>query len=141
MAPERELARHGSRALIARLKQAMEATFPGALEEVDGLFLLTNCPFRSELDAVAAEAQRILGLKMTRFVPEDWVVGIPVDIAIASAADYFFYTYCGSFYSGYIEQERNFVDGAYQPHSNPHPAYCLNSVVPNPVPAIADQLI
>ena len=132
MDPAGELKRHGSRTLMKRVRKAMDTNHPGELSSVSGVFLLTNCHYEPELRAVAKEAKRHLGVKLVRYMnPSDWVLATAVDLAIASQSDYLYFTHCGSFFTTFIEQERDMDEnGVYQPGHHQNPPECLEVVVP-----------
>ena len=63
--------------------------------------------------------------------PSDWVLATAVDLAIASQSDYLYFTHCGSFFTTFIEQERDMDEnGVYQPGHHQNPPECLEVVVP-----------
>lgn len=132
MDPERELKKHGSRVLLQRVKRAMDQEYPGALAGVSGAFLLTNAYQTSELKAVEQQAQQVLGVPLVRFASDDWIKDTAVDIVLASKAEYLLFTHCGSFFTTFIEQERDMLpDGTYMYSGHDNPAMCLNRVLPD----------
>ena len=133
MFPAEELRKHGSRVLMKRVRDAMRDEFPGQLEsDVRKVFLLTNCHYAKELEAVAEQARTHLGVELVRYTDPDWVKATAVDLAVASQADYVFFTHCGSFFTQFIEQERdmNPQTGEYEPHWHPNRPVCLQQHSP-----------
>ena len=110
----------------------MDEHHPGELASVRGVFLLTNCHYEPELRAVAQEAKRHLGVDLVRYVnTSDWVFATAVDLAIASKSDYLYFTHCGSFFTTFIEQERDMNEkGVYEPGHHENRPECLEVVVP-----------
>lgn len=130
MDPASELKNHGSKSLIKRVKRAMDQEYPGALTSVSGVFLLTNTYQKSELQEIEMQAREVLGVPLVRFTSDDWILDTAVDMVLASKAEYLFFTHCGSFFTTFIEQERDMLpDGTYSFKSHDVPPMCLNRVL------------
>jgi hypothetical protein len=54
-----------------------------------------------------AEIKRVFGLDTLLFRSDDWVQDTTMDLIMCSKSDFFISTYPGSFFSRFIEQERD----------------------------------
>ena len=88
--PKGDVWYHARSALIQAVSLVTLETFMASFNAIVQQAAATDKAFYEERGVV------LHNLEVVRFEPKDWVAGIPVDLAIAAAADYFFYTYCGS---------------------------------------------